>query len=186
MRWPIIILVASVVIAFSGIIYYNMVSQERRVENVNLASIFITSDAFVNNSVIPARYTCDGENISPSLSWSAEFNLTKSFAIIMEDPDAPFGTFLHWFIVNIPSDIRHLPEGLNASSFNDRLVQLKNDFGYVGYGGPCPPKGSTHHYIITIYALDIILPTTTNKNEAMLMIRDHAIAKGTLIALYRR
>ena len=104
----------------------------------------LTSEAFEDGGTIPVRYTCDGENVSPPLAWSGAPEGTKSFALFVEDPDAPRGTFDHWIVYDIPADAEGLPEDAGASPRLEAPggpLQGKNDFGDVGWGGPCPPRG---------------------------------------------
>src|SRR5690606_23878600 len=112
------------------------------------------STAFNNGDKIPSKFTCDGENISPELSWYDAPEGTKSFALMIEDPDAPGGLFLHWILFNIPADINSLPEDTTSKSLPEDAVQGTNHFSTLDYGGPCPPSGM-HHYYFRIYALDI-------------------------------
>ncbi|MCS7184761.1 MAG: YbhB/YbcL family Raf kinase inhibitor-like protein [bacterium] len=146
------------------------------------------SRAFENNGLIPKKYTCDGEDISPPLKWSNPPANTKSFALIADDPDAPIGTWVHWVIYNIPADKTELPEGLAKKyKLEDGTIQGINDFGKYGYGGPCPPSG-THRYFFKLYALDTILPEKQNlrKNDLLEMIKGHILAEAQLIGKYFR
>src|SRR5438046_2963383 len=114
----------------------------------------LSSDAFRQGSTIPEQYTCKGKNISPALEWAGIPEGTKSFALIAEDPDAPIGTYTHWVAYNIPADRQNLPAGLPPASRAEGIMQGKNDFGVVGYGGPCPPMGDKdHRYIFRLFAL---------------------------------
>ena len=115
----------------------------------------LESEAFAADGLIPSKYTCDGINISPPLSWSEPPGETQSFVLICDDPDAPMGTFVHWVLYNMPAHTRQLPEKLPSSAKLTNLgVQGKNDFGKLGYGGPCPP-GGTHRYFFKLYALSL-------------------------------
>ena len=117
----------------------------------------IVSSAFENEGNIPSKYTCDGENISPELNWSDFPDGTKSFALIAYDPDAPMGTWVHWVIYDIPSNVNSLPEGVPSDEkLSFGAVHGINDFKDTGYGGPCPPKG-VHRYFFKLYALDKML-----------------------------
>ncbi len=118
------------------------------------AEIKLTSAAFKDGQSIPAPYTCDGVNISPPLEWSGLPKTTKTVAIVVDDPDAPSGTWVHWVLYNLPADNIGLVENVPASeNLKAGGFQGKNDFGKIGYGGPCPPSG-THRYFFKIYALD--------------------------------
>ena len=120
-------------------------------------NVEITSEAFAEGARIPRRYTCEGEDVSPQLSWGEVPDGAKSIALIADDPDAPAGTWVHWVIYGLPPDSRGLDEGLPTSdSLPSGARQGTNDFGRAGYGGPCPPPGhGTHRYYFKLYALDI-------------------------------
>ena len=146
----------------------------------------IKSSAFKNGDYIPVEYTCQGKDLSPQLQWSDVPSNTKSFALICDDPDAPFGTWVHWVVYNIPLDVTFLNK--NASSLNDVIIQGINDFKRVGYGGPCPPRGKPHRYFFKLYALDTVLdlePAATKK-ELIKAMSGHIIAQAKLIGLYKR
>lgn len=152
-------------------------------------SFSISSTAFKNAEKVPAKYTCEGLNVSPPLQWSDPPAGTASFALIVDDPDAPSGTFTHWVLFNIPAGILSLNESLPS---RDRLengaLHGKTDFGTVGYGGPCPPSGPVHHYRFNIYALDktIDLNAGVSKKQLLDAIKGRILAQGQLIGLYRR
>ncbi|MEA1963775.1 MAG: YbhB/YbcL family Raf kinase inhibitor-like protein [Candidatus Aerophobetes bacterium] len=116
----------------------------------------IKSSAFKEGEVIPRRFTADGENISPPLSWSSSPEGTKALALIVEDPDAPVGVFTHWIIYNVPPNVTELPAGIPKEEELESVGgarQGRNDFGDIGYGGPSPPPGPAHRYIFKLYAL---------------------------------
>jgi len=134
---------------------------------------------------------CPGRNVSPKLVWSDAPQGTKSFAVSMIDPDAPAaGGFWHWWVYNVPADSTGLKKGAGSGGGLPRgAVQGRNDFSPVGYGGPCPPKGRPHHYVITVYALDIGrlgLAATASTADFDAAARAHALAKATLIGLFAR
>lgn len=115
------------------------------------------SPEFLTGNYIPFKYTCDGENCSPPLTWEDPPSGTVSFVLIVRDPDAPKGTFTHWLLYNLPADSRQLSERISDQAIlPDGSRQGKNDFGQVGFGGPCPPDG-THRYFFKLYALDQML-----------------------------
>jgi Raf kinase inhibitor-like YbhB/YbcL family protein len=125
----------------------------------------ITSTAFEYGEIIPDIYTCEGDDISPRLRWDEEPKETVSFALTMEDPDAPGGTFTHWMVYNIPNDCHELEKIIPKGKHLDNgAFQGKNDFGKVGYNGPCPPQGTKHRYFFRIYALKKKLPPESIKN----------------------
>jgi Raf kinase inhibitor-like YbhB/YbcL family protein len=116
-------------------------------------SFFLRSQAFVEGGGIPVRYTCDGLNLSPELSWGGAPAGTKSYLLVVDDPDAPGGTFVHWVFLDIGAKTDALPEGQPATKLGIAGI---NDFGKSAYGGPCPPKGKgTHRYFFTLSALDV-------------------------------
>ncbi len=141
----------------------------------------LKSRDFEENGMIPSKFTCDGDDVSPQLSWEDVPNGTKSFALSVEDPDAPMQTFIHWLVHDIPKEVTafeqaKLPRGSR---------QVTNDFGKEDYGGPCPPSG-THRYIFTVYALDIEYVKGLNKRNFFKVVNDHTIDKAKLTSLYRR
>ena len=143
----------------------------------------IESNSFKNNSPVPERYTCDGENINPHLRFADVPTKAASLALIMEDPDAPGKTFVHWLIWNIAPDTREIAEGavlMNATSGT-------TDFGETGYGGPCPPSG-VHHYFFRLYALDAILDLGPNATRADLeqAMQGHILDSAELIGTYQK
>lgn len=151
--------------------------------------IKISSAAFKEGELIPFCYTCDGENISPSLNWNKPHESIKSFAIVVDDPDAPSGDFVHWVVYNIPATVNEFLENVTPTrNISDEIIMGTNDFGKIGYGGPCPPSG-THRYFFKIFGLDTILPlieTGINKRQLLKAMEGHIIADGCLIGKYKR
>mgnify|MGYP003394717907 CR=1 FL=1 len=144
----------------------------------------ITSLVFKNNDKIPAKYTCDGENINPPLTISGVPEEAKSLVLIVDDPDATRGyTWLHWTLWNINPDTKEIAE----NSVPNGATQGKTDFGKSGWGGPCPPSGS-HHYFFKLFALDVILelPCGASLDELQKTIEGHILEKVELIGLYSR
>jgi Raf kinase inhibitor-like YbhB/YbcL family protein len=152
-------------------------------EGGNDMTIQIKSTAFEEGETIPRVYTCDDRNISPPLSWTGVPQGSISLVLIMDDPDAPSGTFDHWILFNLPPD-------LSGLSQDNRSVgtEGKNGFGRVGYGGPCPPRGSNHRYFIKLYALDmdITLKAGASKAEVEHAMQGHILAQGQFMARYGR
>ncbi len=156
-------------------------------------TIPIESPAFIGGGTIPKLYTCDGKDISPPLAWSGVPEATRSLALICEDPDAPRGTWTHWVIFDIPATVKGLGEGIptkervTVADGGEPARQGTNDFGKIGYGGPCPPSG-THHYIFRIYALDtgLGLGPKTSRQDLLRSIKGHILAEGQLTGLYSR
>ena len=148
----------------------------------------IKSSAFKEGESIPSKYTCDNIDISPDIEWSKVPNGTKTFALIMDDPDAPSGTYVHWVIYNIPGNQRELPENIPATETLDNgTFQGRNDFGKIGYGGPCPP-GGTHRYYFKLYALDTVLDAKPGitKKELLKAIEVHVLEEVELMGRYKR
>ena len=149
----------------------------------------IASDAFETNGLIPKKYTCDGENLSPPLRWNDPPVGTQSFALISDDPDAPVGTWVHWVLYDLPPDTRELKEGLpEVEDLPNSSVQGITDFGEVGYGGPCPPPGPSHRYFFKLYAIDtkLNLPPRQTKQQLLRAIGGHILDQSELTGRYRR
>lgn len=148
----------------------------------------IKSSAFDSEKTIPQRFTCDGQNVSPPLSWSGAPANTKCFALISDDPDAPAGTWVHWVAWNIPAASKGLNEGVApAAKLPDGTVQGITDFRKPGFGGPCPPSG-THRYYFKLYALDATLTIDAKGDKAALTaaMKGHILAEATLMGTYSR
>lgn len=147
-----------------------------------IAKLDVSSSAFENGKGIPIKYTCEGENVSPVLYFRNLPTNTKSIAIIMDDPDAPSGTFNHWLAWNIPGNVEDLPENAVVPNLG------KNGFGKNIYMGPYPPLGQTHHYFFRVYALDefLNLPNGSNRLQLEEFIKNHIQAYGELMGTYRR
>jgi Raf kinase inhibitor-like YbhB/YbcL family protein len=148
-----------------------------------MKELTITSPAFAEGKAIPARYTCEGPDISPALAFGAVPAGARSLALIVDDPDAPMGTWVHWVVWNIPPDTREIGEG----SLPAGALQGMNDFRRNSYGGPCPPSG-THRYYFKLYALDttLNLGTSTTKGALEKAMQGHVLAQGRLMGTYRR
>ena len=150
--------------------------------------VWLPSPVFAAGQPIPARFTCDGEDISPALEWSGVPASAKSLALICDDPDAPAGTWVHWVVYNLPADDMGLIENTPAT---DKLtgggLQGKNDFGKIGYGGPCPPSG-THRYFFKLYTLDteLDLKPGATKSDLLKAMEGHIVAQGELMGTYSR
>jgi len=141
----------------------------------------LKSSDFENNGPIPSKFTCDGEDVSPQLSWEDVPDDAKSFALSVTDPDAPGGEFIHWLVYNIPREVRSFEQ----ASVPEGVKQVENDFGRREYGGPCPPSG-THRYIFSLYALDTSEPKGITKRSFFDTVGNRTIAKAQLIGVYRR
>jgi Raf kinase inhibitor-like YbhB/YbcL family protein len=151
--------------------------------------LFLTSTAFDHQQRIPRRFTCDGEDLSPPLVWHGVPVEAHALALIMEDPDAPRGTFTHWVYYNLPATLRELPEGVdNTPRPGPGGEQGLNDFGNIGYNGPCPPPGPAHHYHLTLYALDkqLELPQNCSAQALRRAMQARILGQGELIGTYAR
>jgi len=151
----------------------------------------ITSSAFQDGGSIPKKYTCDGEDLSPPLKISDVPAETESLAIVVDDPDAPGGVFVHWVIWNIPPEVEEIPEGIPTGERVDLLegaVQGKNGFGELGYRGPCPPSGPSHKYRFKLYALDGIVDLNPGvlKVDLEREVEDLLIEKDSIMGKYER
>ena len=151
------------------------------------SSLHLTSSSFTGDT-IPGKFTCDGAEISPELSWTSPPEGTQSFALIATDRNS-IVHFVHWVVFNIPSDKRELPEGTpKQERLPDGTEQGKNNFDNFGYGGPCPPMKATHHYGFVLYALDskLSLPPDTTAQQALQAMTGHVLARSELVAIYHR
>jgi Raf kinase inhibitor-like YbhB/YbcL family protein len=155
-------------------------------------SLNLTSRAFEAGSSIPARHTCDGDDVSPPLAWSGVPDGTRSLALVVDDPDAPDPAapqrvWVHWVLYNMPPDASGLEQGVESAELPTGTREGLNDWKRTGYGGPCPPVGQ-HRYFHKLYALDIVLPdlgapTRTGLEQAM---QGHVLDQAELIGVYQR
>ncbi len=149
----------------------------------------LTSSAIRPQHELPARFSCDGAQVSPPLAWSGAPPHTATFALIVDDPDAPHGTFTHWVLFNLPSDVDHLDERISpAPQLDNGASQGRNDFGRLGYGPPCPPHGETHRYRFTLYALDapLHMQAGATRQQALQAMQAHVLAQAQLVSMYKR
>jgi Raf kinase inhibitor-like YbhB/YbcL family protein len=149
---------------------------------VAAVALSLSSPAFHAGSPIPQRYTCDGQDASPPLRWSHVPRRARSLAIEVADPDAPGGVFIHWLLWNLSPGTRGIPAQANRST------EGRNTFGRVGYSGPCPPQGSTHHYVFTLFALDrkLALPRGASPSRFHAALRAHVVSRRALVGTYGR
>jgi len=163
-------------------------SREQPLKEGEMALV-VSSSAFQEGGEIPTKYTCEGQDVSPALTWSEPPAETWSFTLIVDDPDAPVGEFTHWVLFNLSADSRGLPEAMPAQAqLPDGSLQGKNDFGKIGYGGPCPPPGRPHRYQFTLYALDqtLDLKAGASKKQVLDAMQGHILAQGRLTGTYQR
>jgi Raf kinase inhibitor-like YbhB/YbcL family protein len=146
----------------------------------------LNTNAFLDTGALPVLYTCDGKNISPELSWANAPAKTVNFALTLVDKEALSGKFYHWLIFNIPKTTTTLTEGI--AKLPAGALIAKNSFANLGYNGPCPPHGTAHTYIFTLYALDtkLAIPGGATSDELSKALSNHIIAKATLTAVYSR
>lgn len=148
------------------------------------AMLTLTS-VFQEGQSIPKQFSCQGQNISPSLSWQGAPPETRSFVLIMDDPDAPNGTWTHWVLFNIPAGVSSLSE--NIQNLPAGTLQGLNSWGKTGYGGPCPPRGQ-HRYIFKLFALDTVLnlQSGADQNSIETAMKNHVIGQATLMGKYQK
>jgi len=150
--------------------------------------IKITSTAFEEEGMIPEKYTCDGIDVSPPLTWTSIPDGTKILALICDDPDAPMGTWVHWVLFNLPANIIEMPENIPPErELENGAKQGMNDFRKIGYGGPCPP-GGTHRYYFKLFALDteLNLEAGATKSQLLEAMEGHILGEGQLMGRYKR
>jgi len=157
-----------------------------------LAAMILLSPSFPAEGSIPPRFTCDGANVSPALSWKNVPEGTRSLALIVTDPDAPDPaapktTWTHWIVYDLPPETRGLREAIPAKGLPADTLEGKNDWSKTGYGGPCPPIGR-HRYVHTLYALDARLPDLAGPTRAALLaaMEGHVLAQAVLVGTYQR
>ena len=155
-------------------------------------ALVLTSSAFADNGAIPKQYTCEGADMSPPLNWSNAPQGTKSFALIVDDPDAPDPrapkmTWVHWVVENLPADTQSLPEGAAQRGMPGAAIQGLNDWKRIGYGGPCPPIGR-HRYFHKLYALDRVLTglDRPTKEQLLTAMKGHVLAEAQLVGTYQK
>jgi Raf kinase inhibitor-like YbhB/YbcL family protein len=155
-------------------------------------ALVLTSTAFADDAPIPKQYTCEGADISPPLNWSGAPHGTRSFALIVDDPDAPDPrapkmTWVHWVVQNIPADAHGLPEGAATRGMPAGAAQGLNDWKRARYGGPCPPIGR-HRYFHKLYALDTVLSGLDRPSKARLLdaLKGHVLAEAQLVGTYQK
>lgn len=152
-------------------------------------SFALSSAAFAPGEMIPKKSTCDGPDASPKLTWNDPPAKTNSFALIMDDPDAPVGTWVHWVLFDLPVETRELAEGVaKQEQLSNGARQGRNDFGKIGYGGPCPPPGKPHRYFFKLFALDakLNLKAGATKSEVERAMEGHILGQAELLGKYGR
>lgn len=153
------------------------------------AALELTSSSFNDGDSIPVEHTCFGKNINPPLSWKDVPEGTKSFVVMVTDPDAPMGTWIHWVVYNIPGGSTGLKAGLpRDAELEDGIRQGMTSFRKPGYGGPCPPPGPAHRYRFFIYAIDTLLdfPAGAGRNDVLRQIQGHILDRDILTGRFKR
>jgi Raf kinase inhibitor-like YbhB/YbcL family protein len=153
------------------------------------SNLTLNSPAFTNNTRIPVKFTCSGENKSPALAWSNVSSSVRSLALMVNDPDAPSGNFVHWVIFDIPASVTSMPEGVPPTAKTAfGATQGQNGRGETGYTGPCPPPGNDHHYHFRLYALDESLGLTSDADAARVesAMHRHILAQTDLVGIFAR
>lgn len=140
----------------------------------------LISNDFKHNEMMDSKFTCDGEDVSPHLKWEDAPSESKSFAVSCNDPDAPGGDWIHWYVHDIPANVNEILQGGPVPG-----IEVKNDFGKASYGGPCPP-GGTHRYFFRVYALNVEKLEGVSKRNFRESVKEHTIKLAELIGLYRR
>lgn len=196
MRRDIIIIILIIVILFFLFFAYSYFnkphhSKEEIIKSIlekGKNSIQVYSDDFNDQDFLSFEFTCDGSDTSPDIRWENIPSETKSITVIVYDPDAPKDYFIHWIVYNLPPNIYDLPRGSSPKGSILLGKEGENDFGEVGYRGPCPPRGSTHRYVFLVIALDDFIRSDQNisQDELLNLIEKYAIAYGYITGLYRR
>jgi len=178
------LIIVLIVIAATFLLTKGEKKQENKAGNAQVSTnMNITSTAFKQNEPIPSKYTCDGQDLTPPLSFSEVPGGAQSLALSVVDPDSPSGHFTHWVAWNIPADTKEIPEG----SLSTGIIQGKNDFGKEEYGGPCPGQG-THRYVFNLYALDARLDIVkgASRDEQEDVMVNHILSHAELVGVYTR
>ena len=155
---------------------------------LTLAQVLVSSPAFKADAQIPKEFTCDGKDQSPEINVRDLPATTVTWALIVDDPDAPGGTWVHWVLYDLPGNVKELPEGIAADKPPGGAKHGVNDFRKAGYGGPCPPAGAPHRYFFKLYALDapIDLKPGATKQQLLAAMKGHVLGEAELVGKYGR
>jgi Raf kinase inhibitor-like YbhB/YbcL family protein len=181
-KWLVIAVGIVAILCAVCVFVYKRNREERSGPSLNLSSASFQADGD-----IPSKFTCDAQDVSPALAWADPPAETRSFALIADDPDAPTKTVVHWVLYDLAPGTRSLPEGIaKEASFPDGSRQVRNDHGTIGYRGPCPPHGPTHHYFFKLYALDLMIDLKPDAGKADLerAMDGHILAQSQLIGRF--
>jgi len=184
-----VFLIIALLVLLSGCISDQPEQEAKTDEETIMEQISISSDAFNDGSSLPVEHTCDGEDRSPALSWDTVPAGTQSIALLVDDPDAPGKTWVHWVIYNLPSNTIGLPAAVPKNkTLDDGSLQGKNDFSRIGYNGPCPPPGKPHRYFFKVYALDttLNLKSGATKSQLEAAMSGHILTQVEMIGEYGR
>ena len=165
------------------------VAQQSGGKNNSSTGFTLTSTAFKSGTAIPTQYSCKGADISPALEWTGAPAGTAAFALVVDDPDAPSGTFVHWVIWNLPPNTNSLKENIgHAAQLGDGSRQGRNGFGKTGYNGPCPPQGQTHHYFFRLYALNerLDLASGAGRSAVDAAMKSHVLAQTEYMGTFHK
>lgn len=176
-------------VAMLGGLFLTACSDEPDLAKGEVMKLQVTSAAFSEGETIPQKFTCDGADVSPPLSWTRSPQSAKSIALICEDSDAPMGIFTHWVIYDLPPDTIVLDENVpKTTTLPNGAKQGVNSFNKIGYNGPCPPPGKPHRYFFKVYALDaqIELPPDATKRDLLAAMKNHVVAEGELMGTFGR
>jgi Raf kinase inhibitor-like YbhB/YbcL family protein len=189
-RMPLPSIKKSAVLLFSLVtVGSGMVTAQTNSSGGAAMTLVLKSSAFAQGAEIPKKHTCDAEDVSPALEWSGPPPRTVTLALVMDDPDAPNGTWVHWVMWNLPAAAHQLPEAVKKRDpLEDGTRQGRNSFGKVGYNGPCPPHGKPHRYFFRLYALDEKLDLTPGSSNVVLQqaIQGHIIVEADYMGTYHR
>ncbi len=184
--WVLVVIIILGLLAYGAFSYFSPKTEkylEKKLLQTKSFNMKLTSPAFEDNQIIPEQYTCNGDNINPSLIISETPENAQSLVLIVSDPDSPAGIFQHWIVYNIAPEINFIKK----DSMPEEAIQLKNDFGVANYGGPCPGTG-THRYFFKIYALDqkLDLPVGAKLQDLEEKMNGHILDSGELVGLYSK
>lgn len=186
MKWLVIFMLGIILVGGIGILLHTKkplpLAKSPQTSTIK-SSMKITSSAFTDNSFLPSKFSCDGDSVNPPLTFEDIPQNAKSLALIMDDPDAPMGTYVHWVLYNMPTSITNIEE----ANLPSQVVLGKNSSGSETYVGACPPSG-THRYFFKLYALDTMLSLRPNatKEELLQAMEGHIVGEAQLIGLYKR
>jgi Raf kinase inhibitor-like YbhB/YbcL family protein len=187
LRTPVLIKRSSVAL-FAWLVLSGCHATPPAAEGEGVASLVLHSPS-LRDGRFPEAFTCSGANTSPALSWNTPPTATKSLALILNDPDAPSGSFVHWVLFDLPPGTVSLPEAVpSQGQLSDGSRQGRNDFGDIGYGGPCPPGHAEHRYVLMLFALDtkLNLPSGAMRDQIDAAMKGHVLARGSLTATFSR